>query len=517
MTVMMIIMRILKLMCCFIFLLFSFTNFAQTRTASLVIINAKVHTVDKQKPKAQAIAIKNDKIIAVGTNFEVKKLVDENTKVINVKGKLMLPGFNDSHVHFMGIGNQFSSIDLRNIRNPEEMVEKLKWYSMFLPKGRWILGGQWNHENWTPNNLPTKDLIDLATPNNPVFLYNFNAKIALANSLALEIAGVDQNKNNIADSSIVRDKNGKLTGLLKDAAINFVRAFAPKYPTEDLLAVAETATNYAASLGVTSVQDMHSDYLSETLEKLRRDGKLKTRVYDCTPLLEWKKLVEKGIQRAPGNSMIRSGCLKYFSDGSRKDIQTLSKDIASADRSNLQVVMHAIGKRANDVVLKIYELVAKRNGKRDRRFRIEHAHYMHERDIDRFSKSNTIASMQPHLFLGGESYRTLLDKHVAIAFGSDAPITNFNPLYGIYAAVNRGSSEEIISVEEAVRLYTLGSAYAEFQENIKGSVSVGKLADLIILSDDILTIDPQRIGQVKVLLTMLGGKIVYKYKEFNFE
>ena len=439
------------------------------------------------------------------------------TKVINAKGKLVLPGFNDSHVHFMGIGNQFSSIDLRNVRNPEEMGEKLEWYSMFIPKGRWILGGQWNHENWTPNNLPTKELIDLATPNNPVFLYNFNAKMALANSLALEIAGVNKDTTDIAHSSIVRDKNGNPTGVLKGAAINFVRAFAPKYHTEDLLAVAETATNYAASLGVTSVQDMHSDYLSETLKKLRRSGKLKTRVYDCTPLLEWRKLTEKGIQRATGNSMIRSGCLKHFSDGSPKDMQTLGEDIASADRANLQVMMHAIGKRANDVVLKIYELVAERNGKGDRRFRIEHAHHMHVRDINRFSKSNTIASMQPHLFLGGEPYRTLLDKNVTIAFGSDAPIANFNPLYGIYAAVNRGSPEETISVEEAVRLYTLGSAYAEFQENIKGSVSVGKLADLIILSDDILTIDPQRIGKVKVLLTMLGGKIVYKHKEFNFD
>ena len=487
---------------------------AQTDT---VIINANVHTVDRKRPKAEAIAIKGNKIVAIGKTSEIRKLINANTQVIDAKGKLVLPGFNDSHVHFMGIGNQFSSINLRNARSPKEVVQKLKHYTRFLPKGRWILGGQWNNQNWTPSDLPTKELIDAVTPDNPVFLYNSDAKMALANSLALKLAGVDRNKKDLIDGKILRYENGEPTGILKDKAIALVRVFAPKYHTKDTLAILETATNHAASVGVTSVQDMHSDYLLEMLKTLQAAGKLKTRVYDCTPLLEWKKLAKKGIQHASGDHMIRTGCLKFFSDGSADAIPVLISDMVKADNANLQVMMHAIGNRSNAAVLTMYEGVLKANGNKDRRFRIEHAHYIRKQDLARFSKSGAIASMQPHLFLSGEPYRTLLNKNTTIALGSDASMTDLNPLYGIYSAVNRGNQDETISVEEAVRLYTLGSAYAEFQENVKGSITVGKLADIVILSDDILTIPPGRINQAHVLITIVDGKIVYQSDDFNFE
>ena len=490
---------------------------AQTNIPQLVIINAKVHTVDSKTPNAEAIAIKANRIIAVGSTSDIKKLINVNTKVIDAKGKLVLPGFNDSHVHFNGIGNQFSSIDLRNARSPQDVIRKLRHYARFLPKGRWILGGQWNHNNWTPNDLPTKELIDSVTPNNPVFIYNHDAKMALVNSLALKLAGIDKNKRDIAGGEIVRYSNGEPTGLLKDKAIVFARIVAPKYHTKNGLEVIETGTNYAASLGVTSVQDMHSDYLLKTLNALKEAGKLKTRVYDCTPLLEWKKLAKMRVEKPKEDSMIRTGCLKFFSDGSRDAIPLLTKDIAGADKAGLQVMMHAIGSRSNDVVLTIYESVLRKNGRRDRRFRIEHAFSLRNLDLKRFAKSGTIASLQPHLFGGRDPYRTLIKKDVNIAFGSDASITDFNPLFGIHAAVNSGNPNENLSVEEAVRFYTLGSAYAEFQEKLKGSITVGKLADLIILSDDILTIPPQKIKTTEVLMTIVDGKIVYKNKKFNIK
>jgi len=489
---------------------------AQTNTPQLIVINADIHTVDSKKPKAEAVAIKGNKIIAVGKTSDIKKLIGTDTKVIDAEGRLVLPGFNDSHVHFNGIGNQFSSIDLRKARSPKEVVRKLRHYTRFLPKGRWILGGQWNHKDWSPNDLPTKELIDSVTPDNPVFIYNYNAKMALVNSLALKLAGIDKNKKEIAGGEIVRYSNGEPTGLLKNKAIIFARIVAPKYHTNNELEVIETATNYAASLGVTSVQDMHSDYLLETLKTLNEQGKLKTRVYDCTPLFEWKKLAKMRIENPKEDSMVRTGCLKFFSDGSRDAIPELLKDIAGADKEGLQVMMHAIGKNSIDAVLTIYERVLAQNGKRARRFRIEHAFSLRDLDLTRFAKSKTIASLQPHLFGGRDPYRTLLREGVTLTFGSDTSITDFNPLYGIHAAVNSGNPNENISVQEAVRFYTLGSAYAEFQEKVKGSITVGKLADLIILSDDIFTIPPKKIRDAQVLLTVVDGKIVYKSKEFGF-
>ncbi|HSK73629.1 MAG TPA: amidohydrolase family protein, partial [Pyrinomonadaceae bacterium] len=215
-----------------------------------------------------------------------------------------------------------------------------------------------------------------------------------------------------------------------------------------------------------------------------------------------------GVRLTTGDALLRGGCLKHFSDDDYDP--ALYEKILAADKANLQVMIHAIGNRANDVVLTIFERVAKINGAKDRRFRIEHAHNVRAEDLKRFGNSKIIASMQPHLFFGGEPYRDLLNSGAVLAFGSDASITDFNPLYGIHAAVNYG--EQAISVEEAVRAYTVGSAYAEFQENVKGSISIGKLADMIILSDDIFSVNPSRITETKVLTTIMDGKIVYQFK-----
>lgn len=494
-------------------LLFNFPIFPQTGTADLAIVNAKIRTMDEKKPQAEAIAISGGKISAVGANKEIRALIGAKTKVIDAGDKLVLPGFNDSHVHFTGIGNLFSSIDLREAKTPQEAVERIRHFAKFLPKGRWILGGGWNNENWTPNALPTKELIDAATPDNPVFIYHANPRTAWVNSLALKLAKIDQIKKFVKDGMIERDEKGEPTGILRDSAIISVRNVIPPLPSKNWSEVIETASSYAASLGVTSVQDVHSDELIEIYRELHRQGKLKTRIYDCSPLSAWRKLAQAGVKRASGDAFVRGGCLKHFSDGFYDQTPELFENISAADRADLQVMIHAIGGDANDIVLTIFERVAIENGAKDRRFRVEHAHNFRPQDLRRFGRSKTIASMQPHLFSGGEPYRSLLDANAFLAFGSDASITDFNPLYGIYAAVARGnpiSSSQTISVKEAVRAYTVGSAYAEFQENAKGSLSVGKLADLVVLSDDIFTIKPENIRRTRVLTTIVDGRVVFE-------
>ncbi len=481
--------------------------------ADLIIVDAKIHTVDKKRPKARSVAIKDGKIIAVEKRFgKIEKYRGKNTKQINGRGRLVIPGFNDSHVHFMGIGNLFSSMDLRNIRDPQKIPDTMAFYTRFLPKGRWILGGGWSNDIWGANKLPTKELIDSVTHEHPVFIYNANAKMALANSLALKMAGIDRNKSEISGGEIVRDKNGDPTGVLKGEAMLFVKAITPASATKQYLQVAETATNYAASLGVTSVQDVHSDYIDQVLRQLNKQGKLKTRVYDCAPLFDWKKLADKDVKRATGDAMIRTGCLKSFTDGYAESVPQIYEYISNADKNDLQVLIHAIGNRPNNAILSIFERVTRENGPKDRRFRVEHAYRFAESDIKRFGRSNIIASLQPHLFGGGDPYRSLMNSKTGIAFGSDASITDFDPILGIHAAVN--SRREKISVEDAVRFYTLGSAYAEFQENIKGSITVGKVADIVILSQDIFSIEPEKIRETKVKMTIVNGKIVYNARNF---
>ncbi|MCX7639572.1 MAG: amidohydrolase [Pyrinomonadaceae bacterium] len=539
-------------------LFFAFYVQSQRFMADLVVINAKVRTMDESKSEAQALAVSGNKIIIVGTNEEVKPLVGEKTRVIDAQGKLILPGFNDAHLHFMEGGASLASVDLRDAASPEEFVRRIKEYAEKLPKGRWILQGNWDHEKWSPSILPTKEMIDPVTPNNPVFIQRLDGHMALANSLALKLAGVDKNTKDVEGGEIVRDAEGNPTGILKDAAMNYVYRVIPEPSFEEKLEMAEAATNYAASLGVTSVQDMSAGTDVGVYQELLRRGKLKTRIYAVSPLPDWERWKRTGIQYAFGNEMLRVGGLKGFADGSlgastawffesyldRPNYTGLASDempkmyerVKGADKAGLQVMIHAIGDRANDEILKIYEAVEKENGSRDRRFRIEHAQHLNENLIKRFAKQRVIASMQPfHVIDDGRwawkrldekrlkgtyAFRSLLDSGAILAFGTDWPVALLNPMMTIYAAVPRRTlddknpngwiPEQKITVEETVKAYTLGSAYAEFQENVKGTISVGKLADFVMLSEDIFTINPVDIPKVKVLLTVVDGKIVYE-------
>ena len=529
--------------------------------ADTIIINAVVHTMDAAQPTAEAVAIYGNRIVAVGSSKDIKKLVGPNTRTIDAKKQLLLPGFNDAHTHFMSGGFQLSSVDLRDASSPQEFAARIKTFAQKTPNGRWITGGDWDHERWPDAKLPTKELIDSFTPDTPVFVNRLDGHMALANSLALKLAGVTRQTLDPPGGVIVRDKSGEPTGVLKDAAQSFVWKVMPPSSFEAKLEAARAATNYAAQLGVTSVQDMSAGADVGVYQSLLDRGELKTRIYAVAPLPEWERLARTGVRAHFGSEMLRVGGLKGFADGSlgsttalfyepyRDDPSTsgiagdemypegaMLERVRGADRAGLQILIHAIGDRANDSILTIYEQVERENGKRDRRFRIEHAQHLRPQDIPRFARDGVIASMQPYHAIddgrwaekriGKErakttyAFRSLLDSGATLAFGTDWTVAPLNPLLTVYAAVTRRTidgknskgwvPEEKISVEETVRAYTAGSAYAEFQENVKGTITPGKLADLVLLSRDIFKIDPKEIENVKVVLTMVDGRVVYE-------
>ena len=539
--------------------------FGQTVTADLVITNSNIRTMDAKRSVVRSIAVLNGKIVALGSDADTRSLIGPKTRVIDAKGKLVLPGFNDAHVHFLETGLQLSLLDLRDAKTSEEFVQRIKEYAAKMPKGRWIVGGKWDHENWKPNNLPTAAMIDGVTPDNPVFIDRLDGHMALANSLAMKQAGLSKDTKDVAGGQIVRDANGNPTGILKDAAMDIVNDRIPLLTFNERLEAIIAASDNAASLGVTSVQDL--GYTTDPVkvrgmdigvyQELVRQGKLKTRVYACSPLSEYKRWANTGVTAAFGNAMLRTGCLKGYADGSLGsrtawmfepylddpttsglEAEEITADAIAADKAGLQVMVHAIGDRANRKILDIYETATKSNGMRDRRFRIEHAQHLRPQEIPRFGKLKVVASMQPiHLIddgrwawkrldetrlKGAYAFRKLLDTDAVLAFGSDSPVASMNALWGIYAAVTRRTldnknpngwiPEQRITVDEAVRAFTYGSAYAEFQENVKGTIEVGKLADLVIISDDIFTLNPIKIKDARVLLTIMDGKVIFESK-----
>ncbi len=564
-----------KLFLSFLITLFLMTTNLSTHAdkpplaADLIIVNANVHTMNKAQPAAQAVAVYGNRIAAVGSNKEIRKMAGPRTRIIDVRGQLVLPGFNDSHVHFMTGGFQLSSVDLRDANTPEEFAERIRRFAEKTRSGRWITGGDWDHERWPGAQLPTRDLIDPFTPDTPVFVSRLDGHMALANSLALKLAGVTRATKDPPGGLIVRDqRTGEPTGILKDAAMNLVWKVIPEPSFEEKLAAARAATNQAAGLGVTSVQDMSAGQDVGVYQTLLDRGELKTRIYGMSPLPAWERPAHAGVRAHFGGAMLRVGGLKGFADGSlgsttalffepyndAPNTRGLATDemipegamlerVRGADRAGLQVMIHAIGDRANDQILSIYEQVIREDGERDRRFRIEHAQHLRRQDIPRFARDKVIASMQPYQAIddgrwaekriGHErakttyAFRSLLDAGAALAFGTDWTVAPLDPILTIYAAVTRRTldgkhpdgwiPEQKISVEETVRAYTVGSAYAEFQEKVKGTITPGKLADLVIVSRDIFKINPNEIETARVVMTIMDGRVVYEAQVQNPE
>jgi predicted amidohydrolase YtcJ len=544
-----------------LFALSSFFHAETTPAADLIIRNAKVWTVDKNHPSAQAVAVLGDRIVAVGSNSDVHSWRGPRTRVIDAAGKLLLPGFNDAHVHFVSGGLALDSVQLNDATSTEEFVRRIAERVRKTPKDEWITGGDWDETKWTPARLPTKELIDPLTPDTPVFVSRYDGHMALANSVTLRLAGITAQTPDPPGGVIVRDAQGNPTGALKDAAMDFVARVQPPLSHDERVRAVKRALAHAASLGVTSVQNMDPDYediavYSELLER----GELTARIYAAPLITGGDDQAKIGIRHAFGGPFLRIGALKAYADGSlgsatayffepfldqpgnhgilsdeMHPVSLMRDRMMKADAAGLQVCTHAIGDQAISMILDLYDEVVKAHGANDRRFRIEHAQHMAAKDFDRFAQLHVIASVQPyHAIDDGRwaearighdrssrtyAFRTFLNHGVRLALGTDWDVAPLNPMLTVYAAVTRATldgknpdgwfPEQKLTVPETVEAYTLGSAYAEFQEQEKGSITPGKLADMVLLSDDILAIAPETIRQVKVLTTIVGGKIVW--------
>ncbi|MBL7873611.1 MAG: amidohydrolase [Cyclobacteriaceae bacterium] len=532
----------------------------ESQKAELIITNAKIWTGSEKQPAAQAMAISGDSILAVGTNEEIQHFNGSSTEVVDIQGGFITPGFIDTHVHLLGGGNGLLSVKLTDAKTPEEFTKRIAEYAKTVESGTWIMEGNWDHTLWG-GALPTKEWIDRETKENPVFVYRLDGHMALANNAAMKLAGIDKNSKDVAGGEIVRDKKGEPTGIFKDNAMNLILDQVPPFTEAQKLKAFKAATQYFLSNGVTSVHDvngMNNSYESYSIAKQLNDAnELSVRVYAIAPLSGWKQLA--GMEPKVGKWM-KTGGLKGFVDGSLgshtaafKDVYTdkpmdkgffinTSEDlyqwVSNADKVGLHVMVHAIGDSAIHSLLDIYKRVEQENGKKDRRFRIEHAQHLAPADINRFAELGVIASMQPYhaiddgrwaeQLIGPErikttyAFKSLLDSKAVVSFGSDWPVAPSTPLEGIYAAVTRSTlddknpdgwvPEQKITVEQALIGYTRSGAYASFDENIKGTLEPGKLADFVVISEDLTKVDPIRIRELKVLLTYVGGKKVYDYK-----
>ena len=542
--------------------------FSDSRPAAdLIIHNARIWTVNPKQPQAEALAVLHGRITAVGSEASVMLWRGAGTHVLDAKGKRLLPGFNDAHVHFSDGGASLAAVQLTDATSLNEFVQRIADYASHAPKGEWIRNGEWDETKWNPPTLPTRQDIDAVTPDNPVVLDRYDGHLVLVNSQVLALAGITSATPDPPGGVIVRDAAGQPTGALKDAATELVARVAPPLSLAQRRRALDSALHEAAQRGVTSVQDMNLDYGDLSVySQLLDQGKLTVRVYAAPPIAKVEDEAQLGVGHAFGSPSLRIGALKMFADGSLgsrtayfsepysdepgnrgllfSDMLPLSRTeqrLMRADAASLQLCTHAIGDAAITTVLDLYQTVQKNDGPRNRRWRIEHAQHMAAADFERFAQLHVIASVQPYQAIddgrwaearighdrAGRTYafRTFLDHGVRLAFGTDWPVAPLDPMLTLYAATTRATLDgknpqgwfpaQKLSIQEAIAAYTLGSAFAEFQEHDKGSIEPGKLADMVLLSQDVLSIDPKAIRDTYVLKTWLGGVEIYDSRRGN--
>lgn len=522
-------------------------------SADVLIVNANIWTGNENQPKAQSMAILGDSIIAIGTSTSLEGYKSKTTQVLDMKGKFITPGFIDCHVHLLMGGNALLSVELRDADSQDEFVKRIAEHSKTLPSGAWILEGNWDHTLWG-GTLPNKEWIDEFTTDNPVALYRLDGHMILANTAALKIAGINKDTPNVEGGEFVKDDNGNLTGILKGHAMTPVLEKIPMPTEREKIKSIKAAQTYLLSNGVTSVHDVDSLGTYTAAKKLKDNGELSVRIYSVDPLNNWYKRTNTDRE---SDKWLKVGGLKGFVDGSLgshtaafrepytdkpedsgyfiNDEEDLYKWILKADEEGQQVMVHGIGDKAIHSVLNIYERIIEKNGKKDRRLRIEHAQHLAPDDISRFAELGVIVSVQPYHaiddgrwaeeLIGSErikttyAFKSLLDAQAKIVFGSDWPVAPATPLDGIYAAVTRRTlddknpegwvPEQKITVEQALTAYTKNAAYASFEDDIKGTLEIGKLADFVVFDEDITKADPITIRDIKILATYVSGKKVF--------
>jgi hypothetical protein len=529
-----------------------------------LVVYGRVWTGDSARPWAGAVAVAGDTISAVGDSAEIARLVGPGTEVLSNGAALVTPGFMDGHLHLLDGGMQLVSLDLRDADSPEAFARQVQEYVTRLKPGEWVLGGNWDHESWPDAPLPERGWMDSITPDNPVFLTRLDGHMAVANTAALRVGRVTRATPEVPGGTIVRDRRGEPTGVLKDEAMNLVFARIPVPNDEQNDSAIARALSYAASKGVTAIATVYGGAAStapwavyQALRRLLEADRLIARVHVYGDLADWRRIADSVRQGTDTNRWLRLMGVKGFVDGSLGSTtalfyrpyedapqshglfvtpeDSLRAWIGAADSAGLQVVVHAIGERANGVLLQIFDSVAQAHGPRDRRFRVEHAQHLRREDIERFAKLGVIASMQPYHAIddgrwaekriGPErikttyAFRSLLDRGAVLAFGSDWTVAPIDPILGIYAAVTRRTLDgkhpqgwvprEKITVEEALQAYTGGNAYGVFAEGRRGRLAPGYLADLVLLDRDLTRIPPEEIEQAQVEATVVGGRVVY--------
>jgi predicted amidohydrolase YtcJ len=528
---------------------------------TLAIVNARVWTGDSAQPWAEAVAVAGDRLVAVGRSDAVRALAG-TARVIDAAGGMVTPGFIDSHVHFLGGGFGLAAVQLRDAATKAEFIRRIAAFAKTQPKGTWILRGDWDHTLWG-GELPARAWIDSVTPDHPVLVNRLDGHMALANSAALRAAGVGDDVADVPGGAVVRDAQGRPTGVLKDNATALVEHAIPLPAEAQWQRAIDTAMAHVAARGVTAVHHVGAagtgnawDELA-ALRRAHEAGRLRIRFRVAVPLGDWQRLRDTIRARGTGDDWLRIGMLKGFVDGSLGSHtaamlagftdapadsgfyvtppDSLVAWVQGADAAGLQVAVHAIGDRAIRTQLDIFERVARENPARDRRFRIEHAQHIAPPEFPRFAQLGVIASMQPYhaaddgrwadRIIGPErargtyAFRSLRDAGARLAFGSDWFVAPPTPLEGIKAAVTRQTLDgahpdgwvpaEKITVEDALRAYTAGAAYAGFQERELGTLAVGRLADLVLLDRDLTAIASATIDQAVVRLTVVGGRVVY--------
>jgi predicted amidohydrolase YtcJ len=532
--------------------------------ADLVLLGGKIVTMNPRQPQAEAIAIIGSRIARVGSAREIEAMIGPGTRVIPLNGRLVVPGFIESHGHLLGLGQSRLLLDLRGTKSAEEVAERVAQRVREAQPGEWILGRGWDQNAWPTREFPTHDVLDRVAPHHPVYLTRVDGHAAWVNRRALELAGITRETADPPGGRLLRDAQGRPTGVLIDRAMALVAAHIPPRRHEENTRAVLLAMDECLRFGITSFHDAGASREAiRVYKELLREGKLTLRLYVMISGRD-EALLREALQRGPeiglGDHRLTIRAIKLVADGalgsrgaallepyadepghsgllllSEEEISRIARQALAA---GFQVATHAIGDRANRVVLNAYERAFREfPSATDPRFRIEHAQILDEADIPRFARLGVIASMQAihatsdmpwvpsrigeaRAREGAYVWRKLLASGARIANGSDAPVEPVNPLLGFYAAITRQDAQgnppggwypdQRMTREEALRSFTVDAAYAAFEEHLKGSLEPGKVADLVVLSRDILTIPPPEILRTEVDLTIVGGRIVYE-------
>lgn len=531
--------------------------------SDLVLINGKIYTLNDSNEIAESVAIKNDKIIYVGSNEGVKKFIGPNTKVLNLNGKPVFPGFIDTHIHFVKVGFSLLTLDLREAHSIEELKLLVKGAAERSSKGKWILGRGWDQEKFPEKRYPSRKDLDEVAPENPVILSRVCGHVAVVNSKALEIAGINRSTPDPEGGRIDRDASGEPTGILREAAMALVWSKVPKPSNEDYIKAIELACEEALKHGITSVHLVSAvPEEIKALQVARALGKLKVRVCLYVSAEYLPEIFKLGIMRGFGDSFIRINGIKVLVDGSlgartaslrepynddpkNTGVLTISREqlkkvATEAHLGGLQLAIHAIGDNAVEVALDVLSEVLSMHPKSNHRHRLEHVSVISKELIERMARLGVVASVQPRFIISDfwavdrvgprrarwvYPFKTMIEHGVYTSGGSDCPVDPLDPLYQIYSAVSRGKFDgielykytemECLSPIEAIKLFTRYASYVGFEENLKGTIEVGKLADMIVLSEDPLNIEANKIKDAYVLITIVGGEIVYRHPKMQ--